>query len=173
MIEIEWMYDDQYIIHDKANPMPCGHPRGCIVQDEEGTAHCAWCEEMAGRNWSKRMAEARWATLVEAANALVQRLAALNLQKPEAIALGNAMAYGPEVTALQDILENTKTADTVKSPRRELIPDASMLHRLVYAAEMWWEGQGEQSQQDIAAGYALVEKIRAAAGDATDEEEGK
>ena len=26
---------------------PCGHPVACIVSSDEGTAHCAWCEEVA------------------------------------------------------------------------------------------------------------------------------
>ena len=32
---------------NETNRLPCGHPRGCLVQDTEGTAHCAWCEEVA------------------------------------------------------------------------------------------------------------------------------
>jgi len=28
-------------------PQPCGHPGACIVSTDEGTGHCAWCEEVA------------------------------------------------------------------------------------------------------------------------------
>lgn len=86
--------------------MTCGHPRGCIVQDAESAPRCAWCEEVARLREELEQAAAREAVLVVAANALVQRLAAINLQKSKAIALGNALAYGPEIAALQDVLEN-------------------------------------------------------------------
>jgi hypothetical protein len=26
--------------------MPCGHPRVCLVCTDEGTHHCAWCEDI-------------------------------------------------------------------------------------------------------------------------------
>jgi len=87
--------------------MPCGHPRGCLVQDEEGTAHCAWCEEVAWLRGKLEQATALEAELKVAANALVQRLAAVNLQAANATAFGNAMAYGPEVMALQAALGST------------------------------------------------------------------
>ena len=27
-------------------PMECGHPRACVVSDDEGTNFCAWCAEV-------------------------------------------------------------------------------------------------------------------------------
>ncbi len=27
--------------------LPCGHPRVCLVSTDEGTHHCAWCEDKA------------------------------------------------------------------------------------------------------------------------------
>lgn len=176
---------DPFVEQDGEGKTHCGHPRGCIVQGDGGTAHRAcglkatWCEEVARLREELEQVVARKAMLVKAANALIRRLAAVNLEKPEATALGNALAYGPEVTVLQDVLAGddcpmpcngceTVLARDEDCPLhdlerlRVLIPDLGMLHRLTYAAGNFWEGGGEQAQKDIAAGYALVEKLRAA-----------
>ena len=61
-------------------------------------------EEIEQLEEQLEQALARELLLRVAANTLVQRLAEINLQASGRVALGNALAYGPEVTALQDIL---------------------------------------------------------------------
>jgi len=35
------------VANGDSSKQPCGHPRACIVSSDEGTGHCAWCEEVA------------------------------------------------------------------------------------------------------------------------------
>ncbi|MBU0847249.1 hypothetical protein KKH23_08725, partial [Patescibacteria group bacterium] len=41
------LHNDRHEVHEERGGMPCGHPRSCIVQDDEGTGYCAWCEDVA------------------------------------------------------------------------------------------------------------------------------
>jgi len=63
--------------------------------------------ELAARMKARaEAAEAALEAVIAAARALVRRLANINLRQSNAKALGAALQYGPEVSALQDAIEN-------------------------------------------------------------------
>ena len=111
-------------------PTHCGHPRGCIVQGDGGTATCAWCEEVRLRM----------------------------LLEQDGTAYLPCQHCGKDVAT--PTLESVELCFECWERLRQLIPDAGMLDWLLKAAHRWWKDNGgEGTQGDIEAGYALVEKL--------------
>ncbi len=131
----------------------CGHPRGCIEQDKNGIAHCAWCEEVARLREELERLRGHDGHSHESGDECIGC---------ERLATERGWPYCNQClleSQLQYCNDFTTDAQNETMRLRELIPDAGMLHRLTYAADNWWEGQGEQAQRDIKAGYALVIRL--------------
>ena len=75
-------------------PMPCTHPRACVVSANEGTNHCGWCASLdaereacavlcdelaaeyneASRSYSDAITRARWDTVERTALILAEEI---------------------------------------------------------------------------------------------------
>ena len=117
------------VANGDSSKQPCGHPRACIVSSDEGTGHCAWCEEVAAAR-AEGAAAARERCLVRCKNN-IRKLRGINRGEGELLIPKDVM--GAIYAAI--LVGEREPTDSEIEYGKTLEADAAAIHAEGAAAE--------------------------------------